>query len=144
MQQILARRSFVDMSQETERTMSLFSTVRSPDHSRLPRDRSVEVPRASLTEDVEEQFSLPRHLLVSLAGITADAASLQERCVDTPQLHAALGRILDRLTASSTAAAGAPQTRTDLSVPGHQSSAADNGHGRRQPWESASESEHSS
>jgi hypothetical protein len=133
------------MSQETERTMSLFSTIRSPDHSRLPRDRSVEVPRASLTEDVEEQFSLPRHLLVCLAEITADAASLQERCVDTPQLHAPLGRMLDTLGGLVDSIYGrAPQTPTDHSVPGHQSSAADNDHGRRQPWESASESEHSS
>ncbi|CAN5482129.1 hypothetical protein BH23ACT6_BH23ACT6_27670 [soil metagenome] len=77
--------------------MSLFSTIWSADRSALPRDRSVEVPKASLTEDVEAQLPLPRHLLVALAGITADAASVQDRCVDDPQLHAALGRILGRL-----------------------------------------------
>lgn len=95
--QILARRSFVDLSQETELEVSLFSTIRSVDRPTFPLDRTAEVPRPSLAKEIEEPFSLPRHLLVSLAGITADVTSLQERCVDTPDLHVALGRMLDRL-----------------------------------------------
>lgn len=77
--------------------MSLFSTIRAADRSRLHRDRSAGDPRSPLSEHVETEVSLPRHLLVSLAGITADVTSLQQHCVDTPQLDAALETILGRL-----------------------------------------------
>ena len=74
-----------------------FSTIRSADRSSLHRDRSAEAPWLPTTERVAAAPSLPRHLLVSLAGITADITSLQPRCVDAPQLHAALGAVLGRL-----------------------------------------------
>jgi hypothetical protein len=80
-----------------EHAMSFFSTIRSADRSPLLRDRSVEDLAPPATERVDGGASLPRHLLVSLAGITADVTSLQQRCVDAPLLQAALERILGRL-----------------------------------------------
>ncbi len=78
--------------------MSLFSTIRSADRpSPLHRDRSAELPRSPTSACVAEKRSLPRHLLVSLAGITAEISSLQPRCADLPQLRADLGGVLDRL-----------------------------------------------
>ena len=80
--------------------MALFSTIRSTELSSLRRDRSVEdpgAPQAAHLEQVEAEFSLPRHLLVSLAGITADVTSLQQRCDDAAQVQVALGTILGRL-----------------------------------------------
>ncbi len=75
--------------------MSLFATIRSTDRSSLDRERSADVVEPSPSEPVEA--SLPRHLLVSLAGITADVTSLQHAHAEEPQLHAALGTILRRL-----------------------------------------------
>ena len=75
--------------------MSLFATVRSTDRSSVHRERSAEVVGPSPSGPVEA--SLPRHLLVSLAGITADVTTLRQRAVDTPQVHAALATILGRL-----------------------------------------------
>jgi hypothetical protein len=80
-----------------EHTMSLFSAVRSADRSTLHRARSAEVPPPSTTDDVEAEFPLPRSLLVSRAGITADITTVQQRSVDTPQVHATLATILGRL-----------------------------------------------
>lgn len=77
--------------------MSLYTTIRSSHRSPLHRDRPTDDPRSPTTAPVETASSLPRHLLVSLAGITADITSLQQRSVDTPQLHATLERILGRL-----------------------------------------------
>lgn len=77
--------------------MSLYTTRREAGRSPPRLDGSAEGLQPRPTERDETEASLPRHLLVSLAGITADAASLQERCVDTPELHADLGGILDRL-----------------------------------------------
>lgn len=80
--------------------MALFSTIRSTERSSLRRDRSVEdpgAPQAAHLEHAEAEFSLPRHLLVSLAGITADVTSLQQRCDDAAQVQVALGTILGRL-----------------------------------------------
>ena len=64
--------------------MSLFTAIRPANRSPLTHPTATEPP-------------LPRHLLVSLAGVTADITSLQQRTVDTPQLHATLERILGRL-----------------------------------------------
>lgn len=75
----------------------MISTIKSADRSPLHCDRSVEDPRSPLPQHVAAEHSLPRHLLVSLAGITAEVTSLQQRCVDTPQLHASLATILGRL-----------------------------------------------
>ena len=80
-----------------EQAMSLFSTIRAADRSRLHCERSVEDPRPPLSEQVEAQLSLPRHLLLALAGITADVTSLRERCGDAPELQAPLAAILGRL-----------------------------------------------
>ena len=77
--------------------MSLFSTIRSADRVQLRRDRSVEDPTPPLVGPVEAGVSLPRHLLVSLAGITAEITTLQQRCAGTPHLHAPLAAILGRL-----------------------------------------------
>ena len=80
--------------------MALFSTIKSTDRSLLRRDRSIEDPRspqAAHLEHAEADFSLPRHLLVSLAGITADVTSLQQRCDDAAQVQVALSTILGRL-----------------------------------------------
>jgi hypothetical protein len=80
--------------------MAVFSTIRSTEPSLLRRDRSVEDPRSSQAAHVEHGeagFSLPRHLLVSLAGITADVISLQQRGDDAAQVQVALGTILGRL-----------------------------------------------
>ena len=48
-------------------------------------------------EGVATEPSLPRHLLVSLAGITADVTALQQRSADATQTQAALGVILRKL-----------------------------------------------
>jgi hypothetical protein len=80
--------------------MALFSTIRSTERSRPRRNRSIEDPRspqAAHAEHVKADFSLPRHLLISLAGITADVTSLQQRCDDDAQVQVALGTILGRL-----------------------------------------------
>jgi hypothetical protein len=80
--------------------VALFSTIRSTERSLLRRDRSSEDPRspqAAHVEHVEADFSLPRHLLVSLAGITADVTKLQQRCDDAAQVQVALDTILGRL-----------------------------------------------
>jgi hypothetical protein len=76
--------------------MALFSTIRSTERSLLRRDRSSEDPRSPQAahvehvEHVEADFSLPRHLLVSLAGITADVTTLQQGCDDAAQVQVAL------------------------------------------------------
>jgi hypothetical protein len=74
-----------------EHEMSLFSTSIA-DRLRLPLSRSAEDPSTPLTES-----SLPRHLLVALAGITTNVTSLQQHCVDDPYLHTSLESILCRL-----------------------------------------------
>jgi hypothetical protein len=77
--------------------VALFSTIRSTERSLLRRDRSSEDPRSPQAAHVEADFSLPRHLLVSLAGITADVTKLQQRCDDAAQVQVALETILGRL-----------------------------------------------
>jgi hypothetical protein len=77
--------------------MSFFSSIRSADRSTLRRDRSVEDPSSQPPDDLEPGFSLPRHLLVSLAGITADVTALQQRCGDAPELEVSLERLLGKL-----------------------------------------------
>jgi hypothetical protein len=81
----------------TEHAMSLFSTIRSAERTSLPVEQPLHVPTSTLTGLAAAEPSLPRHLLVSLAGIIADTTSAQQRCVDTPQLHADLGEILLKL-----------------------------------------------
>jgi hypothetical protein len=78
-----------------EHEMWSFTTVKAADRFPLHRDRSAEDPPP--TKHLETDASLPRHLLVSLAGITAEVTSLQQRCVDAPDLHASIERIVGRL-----------------------------------------------
>lgn len=77
--------------------MSLFSTSTTADRSLLRRERSAKDPSSPRTDHVEAERSLPRHLLVSLAGITTDVACLQQQCGDDPRLQTSLEMILDRL-----------------------------------------------
>lgn len=130
--------------------MSLSWIIRPADRPSLRRDRSAEAPSPLTTSPVAAEPALPRHLLVSLAGITADITSLQPRCADTPQLQAALGAVLDRLDdlvdsvyeraaepavaslhRSSLAAASTSDALADA-LPAHPSSHIIIGHERRQ------------
>ncbi|MCC5949711.1 MAG: hypothetical protein JJT89_14765 [Nitriliruptoraceae bacterium] len=76
--------------------MPSFSTARPS--SRFSRFRERAVPDA-LPPSVEPlaELPLPRHLLVSLAGIAADVSSLQQRWTDTPDLHTSLETIQGRI-----------------------------------------------
>ena len=77
--------------------MSLFATIRSADRWSLQHQRPVVDQGPRPAEHLTVEASLPRHLLVSLAGITADVTTLQHARTEDPQLHAALGTILSRL-----------------------------------------------
>lgn len=77
--------------------MSLISSLRSGPRPSLNQDRAGDVHTSPPTGHVDAAVPLPRHLLVALAGIAADVTSLQQRCVDDPQLHEPLEMILGRL-----------------------------------------------
>jgi hypothetical protein len=77
--------------------MSLFSTSTTADRSLLRRDRSAKDSGSPRTDHVETELSLPRHLLVSLAGITTDVNRLQQQYGDDTRLHTSLEVILGRL-----------------------------------------------
>ena len=95
--------------------MSSFSAVRSADRSTLHRARSAVDPPLSTTDEVEAGLPLPGPLLISHAGITAAITTLQQRSMDTPQVHATLATILGRLDddvdSSSTPHSPAPAAR---------------------------------
>jgi len=129
------------------------STIRSTERSLSLRDRSIEHPRSPQTAHVEHGaagFSLPSHLLVSLAGITAGylvdgsyqwatqptAPGMQR--ADLPQLHRPKSAQRCRSASPNrTASRAQPPGRTPapspLLIERHHD------HGRRRPWASASE-----
>jgi len=77
--------------------MSLFSTTRLADRSPQHDARFAAKPGPLPTEQFEAAPALPRHLLVSLAGIIADVTSLQRICEDAPDLQTGLETMLTRL-----------------------------------------------
>lgn len=77
--------------------------IKPADSPSLHRARPAAAAGFLAGEGVATEASLPRHLLVSLAGITADVTALQQRSADATQTQAALGvirRKLDRLVDS--------------------------------------------
>lgn len=75
--------------------MTLVSSTGS--RARSLQDRSGGTSTSPPTRQVEAAVPLPRHLLVALAGISADVTSLRQRHADDPQLHEPLDRILDSI-----------------------------------------------
>lgn len=73
------------------------TVIKPTDVPALRRARPAAAASFLAGEAVATEPSLPRHLLVSLAGITADVTALQQRSADATQTQAALGAILRKL-----------------------------------------------
>jgi hypothetical protein len=81
-----------------EHAMSSFSTISSADAGSPQRDESAVPARAAPTHIAPPAVvSLPRYLLVSLAGITAEVEVLGKRCAAAEEDRAAIQTIIGRL-----------------------------------------------